>query len=429
MKKRKLFLPLCVALIATSCSNLSVTTLLKKRSDDLSYNYDDLQSEILTKNLEKLKDFSLRVTESYNNHFDDGIKNSCVSPFSIFMLLSMLSECSSGESKEEIISALNINEDDLNEFTKILYKTFTKNIFDANGKASLIERVSNSIWIDESITVNDTCLNNLSNYYYVDTFHTSFSKNNKRANSDFSKYVNDETNGFLNKEFNFSANTVILLSNIIYLKEVWNDFGEELNFHSEEISFKEKNGTIKNTKMLSSLYSLGQVKEDENFKSFYINTAHDLKLYFIKPNELNYKLSIDDYSKALNEPYIIIDEELEKKYLTNIIFPEMNIDGDVSIKNLLIEDFGISEVFNDGDANFKPLTNTSIYVNDINHVTKLKVDKTGIEGAALTVEDFATESAPLYKNVYSTFVIDNAFEYFLTDNRNNIIFSGAFNSL
>ena len=65
----------------------------------------------------------------------------------------------------------------------------------------------------------------------------------------------------------------------------------------------------------------------------------------------------------------------------------------------------------------------------IQHVAKLKVDRKGIEGAAVTVVVDAPTSPELIEEVLYDMVIDRAFGYVLTDPYGTILFTGVVNNI
>ena len=65
----------------------------------------------------------------------------------------------------------------------------------------------------------------------------------------------------------------------------------------------------------------------------------------------------------------------------------------------------------------------------VQHVTDLTVDKTGIEGAAVTVVADEATSVPPRETIYEDFVVDRAFGFLITDINNVALFSGAVNKL
>ena len=73
---------------------------------------------------------------------------------------------------------------------------------------------------------------------------------------------------------------------------------------------------------------------------------------------------------------------------------------------------------------------SNLFVDQIIHQTKLKVDETGIEGAAVTIVVVGDESVgPVTIMKFHDFLIDRAFGYLVTDSGGNVLFSGVINTI
>ena len=76
------------------------------------------------------------------------------------------------------------------------------------------------------------------------------------------------------------------------------------------------------------------------------------------------------------------------------------------------------------------LSDVDMLCSAVIHQAKLKVDESGIEGAALTyiAMDNAT-ACPPEVDVYLDYIVDRAFGYVLTDYSGTILFSGVVNTI
>ena len=91
-------------------------------------------------------------------------------------------------------------------------------------------------------------------------------------------------------------------------------------------------------------------------------------------------------------------------------------------------DFNVKSIFAPGQ-HLTGLTDIdNLFVESIIHQTKLKVDETGIEGAAVTIVVMGDESAGPIIELHD-FVINRAFGYLLTDSFGNVLFSGVVNTI
>ena len=99
------------------------------------------------------------------------------------------------------------------------------------------------------------------------------------------------------------------------------------------------------------------------------------------------------------------------------------------MNNLLIEN-NVSKIF-ELSNDFYPLSDQEMKVSKIQHTTKLNVNKTGVEGAAVTVVETCGSAGPNeeYTDIYLDFVVDRPFIYFIEGSYSNLLFSGIVNKL
>ena len=102
-----------------------------------------------------------------------------------------------------------------------------------------------------------------------------------------------------------------------------------------------------------------------------------------------------------------------------------------SLKSLTIKasSLPINDLFDSMNGDFSSISNIKgLYCDKVQHTTKLKVNKKGIEGAAVTAMAVAGAVGPgPYTEVYEDFPVDRAFAYILTDNYDIPLFMGVVN--
>ena len=76
------------------------------------------------------------------------------------------------------------------------------------------------------------------------------------------------------------------------------------------------------------------------------------------------------------------------------------------------------------------LSDIDMYCSGVIHQTKLIVDETGIEGAAITYMPMdGTSAPPPVIDVYLDYIVDRTFGYVITDYNGTILFSGVVNTI
>lgn len=389
--------------------------------------------------IEKLQLFSAKLSVSAFNR-NDISTNLCISPVSVYMALAMVITSSSEEVQEEFLNAVGVTLDEVNNFTKYLYSYLKNEKYLTDDEtlerklASVLD-LNNSIWITEGLKLKDEGLDNLANNFMTDLFNAPFVTENEKANKLLSQYVEDKTRGLIKSNFQLDENTLFVLVNTLYMKDFWGD--EDLNYTDSEFDFVSGNGEIIKQKLLQSNYHLGRVYETTSYSHFQVITNDGYKLKLMVPKD-GYNLSdiftvdnlvevsgMKDY-RSFSEYTDDDGMEYQVNHYTRTLFPKFEASYKEDLIPIFKEDFNISKAF-EMDKNMPRLTEEKLHLSQIIHQTKLKVDETGIEGAAVTIMVSTAESVEIVE--LHEFLIDRAFGYILTDNYGNILFTGVINTI
>lgn len=391
--------------------------------------------------LEKIADFSAKFSEKAYERYGEG-KNISVSPISVYMALALVCECADGETREEVLNAVGVTYEEVNKYTKYLYALCNQEFYawddETNEKVvSGYELLTNSIWLDDEVPFKNTGVQKLANDYNCDVFQTDFDSD--KAKQSLKAYIEEKTRGLIDGTLPVDADTVFVLLNTFYLKEAWTNFGEDLPFSSKTFTFTNYDGTTVDQKLLISDYTVGKAQSFDTYSVYYAETSNGLRLYFVVPcgdntvsdvfTQENIKnvLSINDWQgHEINETD---DNMMLVCHKTRVFFPEFEAEFAESINDILKEDFSILSLFNTETCNMSNVTDGNVYCSGVVHKSKLKVDKTGIEGAAITAAIMAGEAADPFTYEYHDFVVDRSFGFILTDRYGTVLFSGAVNNI
>lgn len=361
----------------------------------------------------------------------EGTENFTVSPISVYSALALAAECAAGETRTEILSALGVDYEQLRANYPALYQSLNAE-HESEGKVIDTLALSNSVWLDESLDYKQSCIDALSEFYRSYTFSADFYNDNTAANQAVRHFVKEQTRGLIDQDFKLSRYTLFTLINTLYLKTVWNTNGKDLPFTDKTYDFQNADGTTTSIKLLQGGYCLGRVYEGETFSSFYASAAGGYRVKFILPKS-GYSLSDVFTAENIAEAnavvdYLPYDGEGETEYKTRCIFPEFKCKYNEDIIDILKEKFGVKLLFDRDLCDFSAMTDTQAYCYKVQHVTDLTVDKTGIEGAAVTVMADMATSAP-NQTVYADFVLDRGFGFVITNGDNVALFTGAVNRI
>ena len=348
------------------------------------------------------------------------------------MALALAVECSNGETRDEILNAVGVSYDEVANFTKYIY-AYTNKEYYSNGKnnqLSAMVQLANSIWVDDDVQLKNAGISNLATNYNCDMYTVDFGS--REASQSINAYIKDMTHGLIDAKVDLPPSTIITIINTFYLKDIWNEYGKDLTFTSDPYSFKNADGSTTDIKLLRGYYNAGRVYEGDGYTSFYTTTEHNFKINFILPDE---GYTIADVLTAENlytinniTDYGYIDDENRLIHYTRVLFPEFKASFDDDIADTLKSEFNINRLFDYEDCDFSNIVDDPAFCDGVIHQCCLEVNKTGIEGAAVTyiVVDGSAEP-PAYEKVYHDMVIDRAFGFVITDFYGNVVFSGVIN--
>ena len=440
MKKFLFLIYIILTCVVISGCNLQQTEpnsdndylLLSKSTESVKLNN---QSEINSyeKFSSLVQSFSTDLSEKTYNKYNSKYDQMVVSPLSIYMALAMATGVGDTEVQEELSNFFGISYNDIIEYTKHLYSKLVeerKEDDEIHYKLAL----SNSVWLNESFTYKQEGLELLSKSFYADSYQAPFTSNNKEANKAIRDYIYRNTNGLIDNEYNFDPATLFLLINTLYFKEKWNRYGDELYLTKLNYDFKNSDNSLTKTKLMIGHYILGRAIKADGFEYFYTTTATNARIYFIKPTtkSLSEVFTKENLDQILNNRnYNIYDYEKNEKHLTRCLFPQFEATFDEDIVPLLRDEYNLTKIFKEYNPNFNKLSDEESRVDQIIHQAKLKVNRLGVEGAAVTIVSNEMTAAPnpeQYIKVYNDFIIDRSFGFVITK-YNQILFSGVVNNL
>lgn len=414
----------------TSCSN-GKATLLFEASKNFSISSGDLETENYQKLIAGAKSFSAKLSEELLKDYQDGT-NLAFSPISIYLDLGLGARASAGNTQEQILNALNVDFETLNSS----YKTLFCLLNDEYDEGKIL--TTNSVWLaqNQDLKFNEDTLKDLANDYYCYSYAADFANDNANANKAITNFIKEKTNGLLSPDLKLSSETFFVLLNTLYLKDVWNILGRDLALYNGDIDFTNSDGSVASNKdFLLGNYETGLTYENDDFESFYAETLNGYELIFIKPKG---DKRVEDVFIQENIEYLMdhdfslgaLDNENLLEHKTRVIFPEFEAEFFKEIKDTLITDFGITDLFN-YKCDLTPLVKTDVphWCTDLIHATKLKVDRKGIEGAAISALVDAGTAYDPYEKVFHDFVVDRSFGYLIRRGRDKILFSGVIETL
>lgn len=346
-------------------------------------------------------------------------KNYMFSPLSIKMAFAMAANGAEGETKNEILDALDI--DDLNAFNERAKKLITD--YEESDLINL--KVSNSIWLNESKTnqkFSEEFADTTSTYYNAE----ASTVDDETAVESINSWVNDATNGKIPSIISDNDFWAALV-NAVYFKGAWQN--EFIEGATEKGDFTSRDGSVKETDFMhqTDYFELYKGEDGVIIKLPY---KYKMRAYDEETNEetlLEAKANISMYlvmSDCENIESLIELKaaQMERRYV-NLSMPKFKIEFSATV-NEMMKAIGINKAFSK-NAEFENMFDEgTMWIDKVLHKTYINVDEKGTEAAAVTALAMAGSSLPP-EPVDVAF--DKPFAFAVKDDTNNeILFMGEY---
>ncbi len=370
-----------------------------------------------------------RLMTTDNKTFNDKLntniskeRNYVYSPLSIKLALTLAANGAEGETRKEILSAINYTGiEDINELAKELIEKYSQT-------EHLTLQIANSIWINKDKT------NQNFSYDYKTKVKNIFDAearitDNKNAVNEINSWVKDKTKDKIESVIS-SSDFWAMLVNTVYFKGLWeDDFSEYL---TKPDTFYNYDGTQSKIDFMNKRDWLSYAKDSEteavrldfkkhfdkidmfgNYQGYDVYDDLDISMYFI----------LSDKTDIEAELLRLIESQSFKSQYTDLSLPKFKVEYETKLNEILLS-LGIKKAFSQ-DAEFEKMFDKgSMFISDTIHKTYLSVDELGCEAAAVTTMAMAGSSLPP-EPVKVDF--NRPFYFVLRDNTNGeILFTGRF---
>ncbi len=406
MRYRKLMCGvLCVSLLS-GCSQASLEAQYPK-----TVRYDENNYEAWQKNRDELENQYPGYNEGMDvfyqticrNMFDTQ-ENRTVSPLNLYMALSMCASMTDGRSRQQILSVLNTDEDKLEEKAHALW------LANYADDGIVTCTLNNSLWLNEEASYKDSLLSKMKDEYYASIYKGKMGSG--KFNEKLRAWVNEHTGNMLAnsvKGMELEPDQFMSILSTLYYKGAWIDeFDKENN--TEEI-FHGINGDQKTEFMNQTLQTL--YVDAKEYEAVGLGIEHSGTFWIVLPK------------KDMASVWEDIEKPTGEMMEVNLSMPKFDIENTLSLKDTL-KKMGMSDVFDPEKADFAPLTDTPVYLSEVEHGVRVKTDEKGIEAAAYTKMDIDA-MALIQESV--DFKVDRPFIFAVQSQDGSILFCGQVTEL
>lgn len=393
--------------VNTSTSVLAQSGLPRSQSpiQEKVLNYD---SKIVAANTKfGFKLFSeILKTDSEDNIF--------VSPFSVGSALAMTYNGASGNTKEAMAKALELqgfSRQQINSSNAAL-KTILEN---PDPKVQLT--IANSLWANKNYSFNPEFIQRSRDFYTARVTNLNFTDTG--TPSIINNWVDENTRGKINKIVEtIEPSQVLILINAIYFKGSWtNEFDKK---QTADYPFNLTSGKQKQHPMMSQT---GDYKyyENEQFQAVNLPYGRDGKISFY--------LFLPKQNSSLKTFNQNLDAGKWEQWMTQfrkqegfIRLPRFKMDYDVTLNDALTA-LGMGEAFSN-NANFSEM-GKNLAISSVKHKTFVEVNEEGTEAAATTSVGIVATSA-VQKPEPFRLIVDRPFFCVIRDNQTgSVLFMGS----
>ena len=379
--KKKVTLFICLllitAMILTGCSS-SINLM-----EGIKSNNEISVSETMD---EKLNQSILNFSWNMFRESSSNEGNLMISPPSVYFALAMAANGADGETKTEMMKALdaeNIPMDDLNEGLNYWMNSITKN---RTAKFS----IANSIWYKEGFKPSKDFLQANADYYSADIHSLDFSK--KSAPNTINDWVKNATNSKIDKIVEkINDDLVMYMINAIYFKGDWKYEFPANKTHKS--TFNSPSGEIE-TDFMNKIGDMDYL--EFNGATGVILPYLDERFAFVGllPKEGDTPRDLMNNLTAMDLLNLIKNKDVKNIELS---IPKFESSYEDSLLDELSA-MGMKLPFDPNNADFSMMNEShakDLSISEVKHKTYIKVDEKGTEAAAVTSIGVGATSMPI----------------------------------
>lgn len=311
-------------------------------------------------------------------------ENAVYSPLSLWAALSMLAQCSSGDSRLQVLSVLGL---DNVEMLQSQISQLWQGLYTDDGASSLL--LANSVWLNSTLDgayVSDT-LDLLANRFYAGCY--SAPMGTKAADQAVTDWIGKQTNGLIGggaPVVQTKAETLALLVSSLYYRAGWADeFMPELtkpdtftNADQSQITTDFMHQTVNASFLDRDHYQAAALTTQLGEVVFLLPDVGTSPEDLLQNPEL---LSCLDFSG---------NDALRGEVQWSV--PRFDVSSILDLKTPLTA-LGVTDLLDPDKADLSNLTALDAYLSEAKQLARVKADEQGVEGAAVTILTMDVTSA------------------------------------
>lgn len=442
MMKKSVFAALFIAgFVFAACDKKDDTEPQQEPSEQtnpsepvLRFDTTSVNQEALTESFDG--DFAFNIVKQLNTS-ENG--NFLLSPISVELAFAMLANGADGNSRQQILDAFGYGSksiDDLNNRCRAVISEWYKlNSQYASQSEELIQygesqqpqtiETANAIWTDRRAPLFEEYISLCNRYFDAEAATLNFA-NKDSSLAVMNGWCNQKTHGLIPKMLNeddIDENTITVLANALYFKADWLfQFEKDATIKAD---FTSANGKVSQVNMMHQQQHFNYVRT-ENFAMAELPYIGTTCMDIILPDS---EISVSQCIEQLSQTRFTA--ALEKMSLEELMvsLPKFDLDFNHQLIDIM-KQLGIVDVFDSEKADLSKMGGgyDDAYVNKAFQLSRIKVEESGTEAAAVTAVVVAEKAVMPGEAI--EFNVNRPFAYIIRDKQTGtILFVGKVESL
>lgn len=417
-KMTKLFMLSGAIMLATSCGTTNKSTSTEEASKpQTNKEYDNMDAGYLT-----LSDAQDRII-AQNNAFavklfekTAKMQSTVISPVSVSYLMAMLANGANGQTKTDIMKALQLTDNDLDEMNA-LYRMMIQRRGSLDKETTL--RIANYFAMNKDVELKDAYANNMKAIYNAGIESLDFTS--PKATAHINNWCKKNTNGMIPSIINnVDANASAYIMNAIFFNGTWADKFNKSNTKNE--NFK---GYTRDIIMVPMMHKSDKLLYWKNNMYAAVRIPYGNGSYTMTVMLPNEGKSIDEMLKSMENADFTAWRQDAEQCIVDLKLPRFTTEADVTLNNIISE-LGAANIFS-SKADFTNIANTNMFVSQMFQKAKIEVSEEGTKATAVTAAIMTMSALPTEEPKHVTFHANRPFVYMITEaNTNAIFFMGQF---
>lgn len=359
--------------------------------------------------------FAFNLLDKVSEDSDFEGKDFMVSPHSISFVLGALNNGATGQTSQEILSALGYqgcSTDDINEYNRYILQG-------CPGVDNLVKiQMANAVFVKEGYEFKEGFSNAMTDYYDAYVKSLKFDSN---ALKEINGWCNEKTEGLIPQIIESIPDQACLFAlNSIYFKGDWaNKFDKS---DTKRSTFMNIDGTSSSAWMMhmEDLFDYSSNDLWATVRLPYGNGSYSM--YILLPHEGE---TVSDMIDALDFTTWENEKNNMRSRRVDLKIPSFETETDINLIDIM-KSLGMERAFDAAEAEFGEmfrLTQGNIYLGLLKQKSRIILNEEGTEAAAVTIGGaFDTAMPPTVESEVVRFHADRPFVYLIQEKSSNAIF-------